>query len=90
MKKNKTEIKIVPKKLQKIVIFDENNEPIIAEDCKTVVAFLCDETGVKLSVSGLYDIGIVELLANNSHKLFDSIIKQYRNNIKNIKSLQKK
>lgn len=67
--------------MQKIVIFDEQDNNVICDSAQMVVAFVCKDGQVKTVVCGDVTQTAVENLANVSQKLILNTLKEGEKNV---------
>jgi predicted naringenin-chalcone synthase len=68
--------------LPKVVVFDENNNVQLAEEGKTILAFVMGEDGVKIALNGYVTEVLLETLKNNMPNIMDNLIADFKKQAK--------
>lgn len=68
--------------LPKVVVFDENNNVQLAEEGKTILAFVMGDDGVKIALNGYVTEVLLETLKNNMPNIMDNLIADFKKQAK--------
>lgn len=71
------------KQQPKCVIFDENNNVQLAEEGKTILAFVMGEEGVKIALNGYVTETLLTTLKENMPKIMDNLIEDFKKQSQN-------
>ena len=68
--------------LPKVVVFDENNNVQLAEEGKTILAFVMGDDGVKIALNGYVTEVLLETIKSNMPNIMDNLIADFKKQAK--------